>query len=181
MSAFMAEQQVKQQRQTIEALVSQNDALTAKLQAAESKAKAEPVAVTAPPQAAPMPVPASIPMPPLPAIPPPVASPTVFVAPNADGVIDLAILTMPKGEPTNPFAVRQLTADAVREITLRVGGIVGGPTPGALINERLMLTGDTIESLTLERCEPDAAIFRRGDHQLRLPISAQPVRVRLAL
>jgi len=178
-------QQVKRQRQAIEALISQNDALTAQLQAAEARAKTEAVVVNqVPPPALPMPTPAAIaaPVPPIPPMaPPPLVSPAVFVAPNADGVIDLAALSVPQGEPANPFAVRTLSADAMREITLRVGGIVGSPTPGAFINERLLLTGEVIESLTLERCEPDAAIFRRGEVQLRLPISAQPVRIRVAL
>ena len=177
----MAEQQVKQQRQTIEALVSQIDALTAKLQAAEVKFKTEIVAAKETPRAESLPVRVMPSAPVLPVIVPPAVTPVAFVTPNADGVIDLTVVTASSADLTNPFAVRHLPSDAVREITLRIGGIVGAPTPGALVNERLMLTGDAIESLTLERCEPDAAIFRSGDHQLRLPINAQPVRVRLAL
>ena len=177
----MAEQQIKQQRQTIEALVSQNDALTAKLQAAEVKFKTEIVAAKEAPRAESVPMRVMPAAPVLPVFVPPTVMPVAFVTPNADGVIDLTVVTASAGDMTNPFAVRRLASDAVREIVLRVGGIIGGVRPGALVNERLMLTGDAIESLTLERCEPDAAIFRHGDHRLRLPINAQPVRVRLAL
>ncbi len=76
---------------------------------------------------------------------------------------------------------RHLPTDAAREVALQINGIIGGSTPSALVNGRVIQPGEAVESLTLERCETDAAIFRRGEHLLRLPISAQAIRVRLAL
>ncbi len=177
------EQRLKQQRQMIEALMSQNDALTAKLNA---------------PMSAPAPAPASIlpkpvvtvenpratvtePAPPLVPVSIPPAAVVVFVAPNADGLIDLTVVSTPSNEPVNPFAVRHLPTEAAREVVLQISGIIGGTSPSALVNGRVIQTGESVESLTLERCETDAAIFRRGEHWLRLPIGTQPVRVRLAL
>jgi hypothetical protein len=178
-----AEQRLKQQRQMIEALMSQNDALTAKFNA---------------PVLAPAPVPASIspkpvtavespratvtePTPPLAPLPVPPAVVVAFVTPNTDGVIDLTVVSTSPNEPVNPFAVRHLPPEATHEIALQINGIIGGSTPSVLVNGRVIQPGEAVESLTLERCEPDAAIFRRGEHLLRLPISTQAIRVRLAL
>lgn len=105
------------------------------------------------------------------------------LSPNAEGVIDLAaIAAQPnQGEEINPFAVRSLPTDAVREITLHVSGLIQGPAPCALVNGRPLEPGETIETLTLARIEPGAALFRHGPHLLRLPVSEKPVRLRLAL
>ena len=51
----------------------------------------------------------------------------------------------------------------------------------AVINDRLMEAGETIESLTVERIEPDAVVCRYEDKWLRLPVAEKPVRVRMAL
>ena len=176
------EQRLKQQRQMIEALMSQNDALTAKL----STPVSEPASVQAPTSPSSVvivenprvtvtePTPLLVPVPMPPAV-------VVFVAPNADGVIDLTVISTPSNEPVNPFAVRHLPAGATHEVALQINGIIGGSTPSALVNGRVIQPGEAVESLTLERCETDAAIFRRGEHLLRLPISTQAIRVRLAL
>ena len=175
------EQRLKQQRQMIEALMSQNDALTAKL-SAPAAAPTQDVASPKPPTAIETPrvlavetAPSSV------AVPVPPTSATSFVAPNADGVIDLTVASTVATELANPFAVRHLPADAAREVTVRINGVVGGSVPAALVNGRVIQTGETVESLTLERCEADAAIFRRGEQWLRLPINAQPVRIRFVL
>jgi len=177
------EQRLKQQRQMIEALMSQNDALTAKL----STPVSEPASVQAPTSPSSVvivenprvtvtePTPLLVPVP----MPPAVA--VTFVAPNADGVIDLTVVSTSPNEPVNPFAVRHLPAGATHEVALQINGIIGGSTPSALVNGRVIQPGEAVESLTLERCEADAAIFRRGEHLLRLPISTQAIRVRLAL
>ena len=177
------EQRLKQQRQMIEALMSQNDALTAKLNApvlalapVPTPISPKPVAIVENPRATVTePTPPLVPAPVLPAVA------VTFVAPNADGVIDLTVVSTPPNEPVNPFAIRHLPAEATHEVALQINGIIGGSTPSALVNGRVIQPGEAIESLTLERCEADAAIFRRGEHLLRLPISTQAIRVRLAL
>ena len=166
------EQKIRQQAQFIEALLSQNDALTARLNA---------------PAAGPEPVPAAA----LPPVPAPVgpepaapgASEWPTLAPNADGVIDVAAadVTARPGEPVNPFAVRALANESVREVSLRVGGIIAGPTACAVINDRLVQAGETIETLRVERIDSDAVFLRHGGHDLRLPVSEKTVRVRLPL
>lgn len=176
------EQRLKQQHQMIEALMSQNDALTAKLStpvsapaSVQAPISPKPVAVVETPRVSVVKVtPPLVPV----SIPPAVV---VFVAPNADGVIDLTVISTPSNEPVNPFAVRHLPAEATHEVALQINGIIGGSTPSALVNGRVIQPGEAVESLTLERCETDAAIFRRGEHLLRLPISTQAIRVRLAL
>lgn len=171
-SSSALERKIRQQAQTIEALVSQNEALTAKLNAAVS--------------AAPVPAVAPLPSPNLAPPTPVVATPKVdssVLAPNADGVIDLAAAAVAakSGESVNPFAVRTASPEGTREMTLLVGGIVAGPTACAVINDRLLLAGDAIESLLVERIEADAVFLRCGEQRLRLPVSEKPVRVRLPL
>lgn len=168
-----AEQKIRLQAQFIEALISQNDALAAKLTAAATP----PMSVLA----APEPAPASK-SPPVP--PPAQAIPTTpMLTPNADGIIDLAAVTVDAkpGEPVNPFTVRAVPAEAVREVTLHVAGILSGAVPCAVINDRLVQTGESVESLTVERIEPDAVWLRYAGHRLRLPVSEKPARVRLPL
>lgn len=177
------EQRLKQQRQMIEALMSQNDALTAKLNApvsapasVQASTSPKPVAIIENPRVTVMET-----TPPLVPVPAPPAVAGAFVAPNADGVIDLTVVSTPPNEPVNPFAIRHLPAEATHEVALQMNGIIGGSTPSALVNGRVIQPGEAVESLTLERCEADAAIFRRGEHLLRLPISTKAIRVRLAL
>jgi len=168
------EQKVRQQAQYIEALISQNDALTSKLTAAATPAQA--VASLAP---EPAPI-AAAPPSPLPVQTVPVEP---ALTPNADGVIDLAAAAVDAsaGEPVNPFAVRAVLVGAGREVTLHVSGILAGKTPCAVINERLVQTAETVESLTVERIEPDAVWLRYAGQRLRLPVSEKPARVRLPL
>jgi hypothetical protein len=106
-----------------------------------------------------------------------------ILAPNAEGLIDLTGTGRagPADEPVNPFAVRTIPADQTREITLKVGGIILGATPSALVNNRLVQAGDRVEAFAVERIESDAVLVRAGAHLLRLPVSTVPARVRLAL
>ncbi len=177
------EEKVRQQAQYIEALLNQNDALSARL--------ATPVAPTTEVSVPVLPVPVNNP----PAVPAPAGMPAVAshapvepapespLVPNADGVIDLAAATLAAkpGETVNPVAVRVVAADAVREITVQVSGIIAGPTLCAVLNGRLIQAGDSIESLTVERVESDAVLARHSGHLLRLPVSEKPVRLRLPL
>lgn len=164
---------IRQQAQYIEALISQNDALAAKL-AATNTATPPPTAVTPPP-----PEPASLPRPA--PVPPPPAEPTLM--PNADNVIDLAafVVTAKPGEPVNPFTVRAVPPESMREVTVHVGGIVAGPVACAIINDRLVQVGETVESLVVERIEADAVFLRHSGRLLRLPVSEKSARVRLPL
>lgn len=161
------EQKLRQQAQYIEALISQNDALSSKLLA------------PAPAVASPAPEAARV----APPTPIQVVSVEPTLTPNADGVIDLAAATVDAsaGETVNPFAVRAVPAGAMREVTLHVSGILAGKTPCAVINERLVQTTETVESLTVERIEPDAVWLRYAGQRLRLPVSEKPARVRLPL
>lgn len=104
-----------------------------------------------------------------------------ILTPNADGAIDLAALEHATADDdSNPFAVRSQPPSAIRELSVRVGGVFSGDQSGALVNDRPLLIGDSTESLTLTRVESDAAVFRVGTRLLRLPVSAKPVQVRLA-
>lgn len=164
----------RQQAQLIEALINQNDALTARLDALQNgSARAERVPSPAPSAPAIGTVaPATIPVPAEPAI-----------APNAEGVIDLVAIaqTGSANEPVNPFAVRTAPGEKTREVSLLVGGLILGRTPCAMVNGRLVQTGEAIEGFEVERIEPRALIVRTGVHRLRLPVSPTPTRVKLAL
>lgn len=178
------------QQQHIQALIAQNEALLTRVRELE----------TPPPAPPPAPVPAVLPpavLQPVAAVPPPSApaTPTTqavspppppvepAILPNADGVIDLtALLTQTRdGEDINPFAVRSLPADAIREVTLHVQGVIGGAAPCALINQRAVQPEQTIESLTLVGIEPNAVLVRHAGHLLRLPVAEKSVRIRLPL
>jgi len=74
-----------------------------------------------------------------------------------------------------------MPAEAVREVMLHVSGIMSGAVPCAVINDRLVQAGETVESLTVERIEPDTLWLRHAGRRLRLPVSEKPTRVRLPL
>jgi hypothetical protein len=168
------EQKVRQQAQYIEALISQNEALTAKLAATNASPPSTTSSVTPPPE------PAPVSRPPV-TTSPVSAEPTL--TPNADNVIDLvaAIVTEKSGEPVNPFTVRTVPPEAMREVSLQVGGIVAGPMACAVVNDRLVQVGEIVESLAVERIEPDAVLLRHSGKLLRLPVAEKAIRVRLPL
>ena len=169
------ERRIRQQSQFIEALVSQNEALTAKLNAPAAVAASPGIVLPAPADPVPSVAPDKSP-PGRPAEPP-------SLVPNAEGVIDVAAaaLAAKTGEPVNPFAVRTVSAEGIREETLRVNGIIAGPVACAVINDRLVQAGETIGSLTVESVGTDVGLLRHGAHRLRLSVSELPVRVRLPL
>lgn len=161
------EKKFYRQAQVVEALMSQNEALQAQLQAAADTASKPAAAIVE--SAAPVPSPKAS---------APEEDPTGILTPNADGVIDL---TAPSnGTEANPFAVRKLPADAVREIPLQVAGIVAGPKPSAMINEQAVEPGTVIEGFTVSRIEAAAVVLQWGEHRLRLPLADKPARVRVA-
>ena len=168
------EPKLRQQAQYIEALISQNDALTAKITTASSSMPPPPTVVPLPPD----PVPLPRPVPVSPTLPP---EPTL--TPNADNVIDLVafVVSEKPGEPVNPFTVRTVPPEAMREVTLHVGGIVAGPMACAVINDRLVQVGEIIESLAVERIEADAVLLRHSGRLLRRPVAEKSTRVRLPL
>jgi hypothetical protein len=168
------QQKLRQQAQYIEALISQNDALTAKLTAV--KPASPPLATVTPIPSEPIPLPR-----PAPLTPPPSLEPTL--TPNADNVIDLVAFVVAEkpGEPVNPFTVRTVPPEATREVTLHVGGIIAGPKACAVINDHLVQAGEFIESLAVERIEGDAVLLRHSGRLLRLPVSEKATRVRLPL
>ncbi len=178
------------QQQQIQALIAQNEALLARVRELETAPPVPPVPVPAVlPPAILQPVaaesvklePAPPPTPPAPIVPPPSAEPAIL--PNADGLIDLTALLIQTrdGDDVNPFAVRSLPADAIREVTLHVQGVIGGAAPCALINQRTVQPEQTIESLTLVGIEPNAVLVRHAGHLLRLPVAEKSVRIRLPL
>ncbi len=161
------------QRRHIEALIAQNEALTSRVR--ELEAQPKPTTASAPPSpnSSPLVVSAPITAP----APEPVNEPAL--APNAEGLLDLTAIR--SGDESNPFAVRTLAPESVREIALRVGGIVRGPSPCALINGRPVQAGDRIESLDVVRIEAAAVLLRHGAELLRLQLTEKPVRIRLPL
>lgn len=165
--------QVVRQRRHIEALIAQNEALANRVRELETQPK--PVAATVSP--APNPVPSAAGAPATTSAPEPTAEPALV--PNAEGLLDLTAVRT--GDESNPFAVRTLPPESVREVSLRVGGIVRGPSPCALLNGRTVQAGDRIESLEVVRIEAAAVLLRHGAELLRLPLTEKPVRVRLPL
>ncbi len=178
--AVALEKKLTHQAQLIEALMSQNDALTARLNASPALPPETPKPETAKPASMSGPSRAITPSAPAAAITAP-AEAAVLITPNTDGLADLTVMDAAGADTGNPFAVRRLASDPVREVTLQVGGIIMGRTPSALINDRLMQAGDAVETLTIERIEPDAVVLRHQNQLLKLPIAEKPVRVRLSL
>lgn len=172
------DQKSRQQAQLIEALINQNEALMARLGALPAGEATAPTASEAVAVAAPLspvvPTVASIPVP---------AAADPVITPNAEGIIDLSAieLTGNADEPVNPFAVRAAPGEKSREVSLLVGGIILGKTPCAMVNERLLQAGDSLEGFLVERIEAGAVILRLGAHRLRLPVSTTPARVKLPL
>jgi hypothetical protein len=163
------ERRIRAQQQYIEALMSQNDALAARLCAPDPAAGADAVK---PDAAGRSEAPA----------PPRQRREETMHAPNADGMIDLTLdAPMSPGQSVNPFSVRTVPADSAREITIRIGGVIIGTVSCAVINDRLLAVGESLESLIIDRIEPDAVILRRESQRLRLPVSGKAVRVRMPL
>jgi hypothetical protein len=171
------------QSQLIEALLAQNDVLTARLAAQEQNAAHAPATIASTPAA---PVTPPLPVPPAlaavgatpPTAPSPPPDPTPLLVPNADGVIDTTVLPA-AASPPNPFALRTLPAAAVREVSFTVQGVVMGPNPCALINGRIAGAGDAVESLRLARIAPESLVLTGDGFVFHLPLGA--TRVRLAL
>jgi hypothetical protein len=165
------ERKVRQQAQYIEALLSQNEALTAKLAAAPSlpaAAAAAPLASAKP--SAVLSTPAT-------------DSGEAMLSPNSEGVIDLTAAeseTHP-GELANPFAVRAPTAGNLREVSLRVSGILSGPIACAVINDRLFQANESVDALTVDRIEAEAVCLKFRGQRLRVPVSDQAVKVKIPL
>lgn len=179
-SAVALEQKLTHQAQLIEALMSQNDALTARLSTPSSPPPEAPKPEAAKPAAEPDPHRTITSAVAAAAIPAPI-EPANFVTPNADGLVDLTAMDAAGADAANPFAVRRPASDPGKEITLQVTGIITGRTAAALINDRLMQAGDVVETLTVERIETDAVVLRHQNHLLRLPIAEKPAHVRLSL
>lgn len=178
------EHKLTQQSRLMAALIEQNDVLGEKLRRAE---KAPALIAVTPTPAAPT---SGAPLPPVSA---PVGTPSLVAppveptpelplhTPNADGLIDLSVPAGAPGASVNPFALRAVAAEPRREITLLVQGIAAGPNACALINERMCAPGDAVESLRVDRIEPDAVILRGEAFRLRILPTDKPVRVRLPL
>ena len=164
------ERKVRQQAQYIDALLSQNSALAAKLAATPQPPAA--TAVTPPAPVSLSPVAGA------PAAPSSVVAGEPALSPHADGIIDLTVATT-TGEPVNPFVGRRGAGEGTREVLLHVAGIIAGPRACAVINERLAQAGDTVESFTVEHIDPDAVTLRHAAGRLRLPLAEKPVRVRV--
>lgn len=102
--------------------------------------------------------------------------PRAAVGPNVEGVIDLTTVVADEG---NPFAVRVLPADAVREANLLVTGIIAGRC--ALVNGRTVEVGESVEAFQLLEVEMDAVVLQRDAHVLRLPVGPKATRIRYLL
>lgn len=173
-AATVIDPRSRQQAQIVEALISQNEALAAQLAAFQTVAGSRD---TVPHEPAPNP-----------ASPPALERSIVplvdnIIEPNAEGLIDLTAIEN-AGAPNdtvNPFTVRTAPGDQPRDVSLKVGGIIQGATPCALVNERLVQKGDRIETFTVEEISTAAVIVRSGPHRLRLPVSPVPTRIRLPL
>ena len=182
----------KRQAQWIEALMAQNDVLTARLgaldQARTSPPPATPLApaaagATAPAPGTALPVTTAIPetasVPAAGAVTPAaIPDTTPLLVPNADGVVDTTALKA-SGSPPNPFAVRSLPADAVREVSFKVEGIFAGAVPCVLVNGRVAEPGDSVESLKLTRITAEALVLTGEGFAVRLPLGLTKVRLAL--
>ncbi len=103
-------------------------------------------------------------------------APRVAVGPNAEGIIDLTAMV---ADAENPFAVRVLPKDAVREASLCVTGIMAGRC--ALVNGRTVEVGESVEAFQLIDVETDAVVLQRDAHVLRLPVGPKATRIRYLL
>lgn len=109
---------------------------------------------------------------------PPTERPALFLQPDSGGIIDLTALgKKATDESNNPFVVAP-AAIPTREVTVSVQGVLPGPNPSAIVNDRPLEVGESLESLRLVRVDADAAFFSVGEQQMRMPLG-RPVRVRL--
>lgn len=156
---------LRQQRAISEALLSQNEALLARVQELE-RSRAEEVARE---------------------VAPVVNAPVVMaereergpvVEPNAEGVIDLTALAAPMREDVNPFVMRAAVAAAARESVFTVQGVVLGRRLVALINDQLVGVDEIVNGFHVRRIEPGVVEFEYRGTRMRMPVNGRSVRVR---
>jgi hypothetical protein len=156
------EARLQQQRYVIDALLSQQEAWQA--QAVPARVPLEPKSVRAVPRKSENPT-------------VPVVERTIL-QPDSSGIIDLTLLGKKSvDDASNPFVVAPIPT-AVREVLVSVQGVLPGPNPSAIVNDRPVEIAESVDSLRLARVDADAVIFACGEHQLRIPLG-RPVRVRL--
>jgi hypothetical protein len=168
--------------QIIEALIAQNDALTARLHAVEHPPTPTPAPSSPPSPAAPIVVPllAQSTAPSSSALSPPPSTEVPLLTPNAQGTIDATALTSTAtGGLPNPFAVRAAATEPAHDITFDVQGIVTGAQPCALVNGHVVEAGDTVESLRLAHLSAGSLILKGDGFALNLPFGATKVRLPL--
>ena len=119
---------------------------------------------------------------PLPALPP--ADVARLLAPNADGVIDLAAASQADEADRlpNPFRRRWRPASAARDVPVAIGAVLTGDDPGdasVVINGRVCSRGDTLEGLAIAAITAEAIELRAGAYRARIPVRDAPIVLRL--
>jgi hypothetical protein len=156
---------LRQQRAISEALLSQNEALLARVQELERSRAEEFAREVAPVVSAPIAMAEREERGPV-------------VEPNAEGVIDLTALAAPVSDDMNPFVVRAAVAAAARESVFTIQGVVRGRRLVALINDQLVGVDEIVNGFHVRRIEPGVVEFEYQGTRLRMPVNGRSVRVR---
>lgn len=122
---------------------------------------------------APAPAPASVPG-------DPAVEDVIVLSPNRERVVEIsgALFSRGDGDVPNPFLQQYQPKVPAREMTLAVCGVVMGPHPTAVLNERVCSVGETIDGFRIESIQADLVVLRWENFMLRIPAEAQLVTVR---
>lgn len=90
--------------------------------------------------------------------------------PDREGVITLGDNeSIRASSPANPFDFRVKSLDAPKEIKIRVGGLLGGKRPAALLNGRVVTRGDRFEGFNVAVVSRDGVVLEKNGVFVRLP------------
>ena len=107
----------------------------------------------------------------------------VQLVPNKDNVIVVspALFVGHDAAVPNPFLQKYQPKTLPHEVTITISGIVLGPQPTVIINDRLFSLKDKFETFELTAIEKDKIVLARNNCELLIPIQEEgtdPVKVR---
>lgn len=123
----------------------------------------------------------------MPPAPPPRPAPSrapaddaIVLSPNRDHVIEIsaALFSQAEGEVLNPFLQQYQPKAPGHALTISVGGVVMGPHPTAVVNDRVCSIGDAIEGFKVQSIQTDLVVLKWENFELRIPADPPAVTVR---
>jgi hypothetical protein len=110
----------------------------------------------------------------------PLPDDAIVLSPDRDHVIEIsaALFSPAEGEVLNPFLQQYQSKAPGHALTISIGGVVMGPHPTAVVNDRVCSIGDTIEGFRVRSIQADLVVLQWENFELRIPADPPSVTVR---